>query len=244
VSRLTAKLLHVALPRKSRAERWMAVLDQVTDRLVAAYGTPSLGNLRDPVDEIIYILLSARTAEVKYSRSYAALRSRYPRIADLATTSVEDIYACIEDGGLANKRAAQVKGIAAKLTRVLGDNPSRRLRGMPAEEVFSFLRGLPGVAEKSALCVMMYSLGWDVFPVDVNARRIATRLGLLQDRLDHRGAQARLPPFVPEGRSKELHVGFIVHGREVCKPIKPSCISCILKDLCKFGQSQARKRRE
>lgn len=235
MSKLTLELLDKQVQPKHRARR-MELLTTVTDRFVARYGVPSLGNYSDPIEEIFYILLSARTAEVKYLRSHRALRERFPRLADLAAASVKDIRACIVEAGLSKKRASQIKQIAGKLLNELGDDPSATLRSMAAADAFTFLMGLPGVADKSALCVLMYSLGHDVFPVDVHARRIAVRLGVLPKGIEHRPAQALLPAFVPEGRSKELHVGFVVHGRQVCQPLRPSCEQCFLNDICKHGK--------
>jgi endonuclease III len=240
VSKLTLELFGSKPPATGRRQR-VDLLTTVTDRLVARYGTPSLGNYADPVEEIFYILLSARTAEIKYLRSHRALRARFPTTADLAAASVKDIQACIADGGLANKRAGQIKGIAEALTRELGADPSSCLRTMPATEAFSFLLGLPGVAEKSALCVLMYSLGHDVFPVDVHARRIAVRLGVLPVGIEHRPAQALMPAFVPEGRSKELHVALVVHGREACQPKRADCPRCVLNDVCRHGKKEMKR---
>ena len=51
----TARLLG---KRPRRTSPWTATLSFVADRLVEAYGVPDLGNFRDPVKEIFYILLS------------------------------------------------------------------------------------------------------------------------------------------------------------------------------------------
>lgn len=40
------------------------------------------------------------------------------------------------------------------------------------------LVSLPGVSKKVAKCVLMYSLGRSVLPVDVRVHRVAARLGL------------------------------------------------------------------
>jgi endonuclease III len=244
VSRLTVQLLGKKLRASSGRARAVALLGEVANRFVAAYGVPLLGNRANPVDELFYILLSARTPEIKYLRCYRELRNRYPRLEDLATTSLPELRSCIRDLGLANKRSKHIKRIARRLIHRFGTIPTRALRRMSAEDVYLFLVGLPGIAAKSALCVMMYSLSWDVFPVDVHARRIATRLGVLPRGLDHRAAQAVLPGVVPEGRSKELHVGFVVHGREVCLPRRPACNRCMLLDLCRFGKAELRRRRK
>jgi endonuclease III len=105
---------------------------------------------------------------------------------------------------------------------------------MTAQEVYSYLTALPGVGPKSALCVMMCSLNFDVFPVDVNVSRIAVRMGA--SARQHYHYQALIPPLVPEGRSKRLHVGLVVHGRTVCFPRTPRCDGCLIRDLCKYGR--------
>ena len=242
MSRLTVRLLGKKVRVTSRRKRALALLDEVTDRFVATYGVPLLGNRPNPVDELFYILLSARTPETRYLRIHRELRKRFPRLEDLAAASIRDLRSCIHDAGLANKRAPQIKEIARRLRQRFGQKAAFALRRMSAGDAYSFLLRLPGIAAKSALCVMMYSLGWDVFPVDVHARRIATRLGVLAKGLDHRGAQALLPAVVPEGRSKELHVGFVLHGREVCLPRRPACESCMLVDLCRFGRAELNRR--
>lgn len=243
MSQLTVELVPASKVSRQRM-RWLPIFSSAADRLVASYGIPSLGNFRNPVREIFYIVLSARTTDEQYRKTYRNLHARFPTLEDLANTTVKEIVSCIAKGGLANKRAAQVRDIARTLLSELGNDPSRRLRRMSAREVFAFLTKLPGMGPKSALCVMMYSLGHDTFPVDVNVQRIAARFGALPARLKHWQAQQRLPAFVPEGRSKELHIGLVVHGRSVCLPRKPQCEKCVLSDLCDHGKKQLNARKK
>ena len=109
---------------------------------------------------------------------------------------------------------------------------------MTAQQAYAFLMGLPGIGSKSALCVLMSSLNFDVFPVDVNVSRIAVRLGMVWSGLNHYEYQKLIPRLVPDGRSSELHVGMVVHGRSVCLPSHPICRACPIRDFCKFGQRQ------
>ena len=119
----------------------------------------------------------------------------------------------------------------------LGDDAGDRMHEMTAQEVFDFLTRLPGMGPKSAFCVMMYSLKVDVFPVDVNVQRIAERMGAIPRRLKHYQAQKRLPALIPAGRSRELHIAMVAHGREVCLPRNPKCSDCCLRELCKRGRA-------
>lgn len=239
MSELTLELLRrkPAIPRR---RMWRERFTEIADRLVSAYGVPTLGNLDDPVQEIFYIVLSAKTTDSQYRRTHALLMESFSSLTALASAPIVEVVRCIVGGGLSNKKASQVKRIAARLTADLGANPATGLRQMSAREVFDYLTGLPGIGPKSALCVMMCSLNFDVFPVDANVSRIATRIGVVRGGLKHYDYTQVLPAAVPTGRGKELHVGLVVHGRTVCLPRKPLCASCFLSDLCNFGKRRLR----
>ncbi|MBY0523926.1 MAG: hypothetical protein K2R98_11040 [Gemmataceae bacterium] len=239
MSDLTLRLLN-RKPAISRRRVWQVRFGEIADRLVAAYGVPLLGNLDDPTQEIFYIVLSAKTTDSQYRRTYALLTAEFQSLSALADARVAKIVRCIVGGGLANKKARQVKLIASRLKAELGDDPTTGLRRMSAEDAFDFLTGLPGLGPKSALCVMMCSLNFDVFPVDVNVSRIAQRIGVVPRGLKHYDYTQTLPAVVPLGRSKELHVGLVVHGRTICLPRKPMCERCFLNDLCNFGKRRLR----
>ena len=211
---------------------------KLTDLLVAEYGTPSLGNFRDPVKEIFYIVLSARTTESLYKQAHKRLSRRFPSLEAIANARVTELRNCVATAGLGKKRAVQVKAIASKLLADFGQRPASKLRRLSAEDAYAALRSLPGVGPKSALCVMMYSLGFDVFPVDVHARRVLGRVGLIGPGTKHYHAQDVLPGFVPPERSKELHVALVVHGRRICKPRAPQCDFCAIRRFCKYASSR------
>jgi endonuclease III len=234
---LTLELMHRTVsPRK--ATFWRRRFGVIADLLRGAYGVPSLGNFRNPVKEVFYIVLSARTGERQYRRIHRRLFGMYATLGELATAPVRGIRACIRDGGLANKRARQVRDLAMKLLSDFGQHPEVALRMMTPSEAFGYLAGLPGVGPKSALCVLMYSLDLDVFPVDVHINRVAARIGVIPKELKHYQAQVLLPGLVPEGRSKDLHIGLILHGRRVCVPRVPRCCTCILRPLCRTGKAK------
>jgi endonuclease III len=232
---MTIRLLKRRRPRNAR--RWRQTLAEAAKILVSKYGTPDLGNYRDPVKEIYYILLSAKTTERLYRAAYCRLWKRFPSLTEIACARVSAIRSCVEGAGLGGKRAKQVKKIAQRLLNDLGTKPSRRLRAMPIEEVYHYLIGLPGLGPKSALCVLMYSFSVDVFPVDANIQRVLCRMGAIPAGTKHYEAQQILPAFIPENLSRALHVVLIMHGRDVCRPIRPRCMKCSIRHLCKTGKT-------
>jgi endonuclease-3 len=110
------------------------------------------------------------------------------------------------------------------------------LRRMTTADAEAYLCSLPGVGVKSARCVLMYSLGREVFPVDIHSLRIMHRLGWV----DWQGQRAEsvadaAQRGVPPGLRKALHALLVQHGRLVCKS-RPRCASCILRAMCPSGQ--------
>ncbi len=237
MSDLTLSLLQQKPSRL--VKQWRPRMAKITDLLVAEHGTPSLGNFRDPVKEIFYIVLSARTTESLYKQAHKRLWSQFPSLEAIAQAPLARLRSCVATAGLGKKRAAQIKAIASKLLSEFGLRPAIKLRRLSAEEAYAALQSLPGVGPKSALCVMMYSLGFDVFPVDAHAHRVLCRIGLIGAGAKHYRAQEMLPGFVPPERSKELHVALVVHGRRICKPRAPQCACCAIQLLCKYGKSHS-----
>lgn len=236
MSALTAQLL--GQQAKACKGRIQAKLSEITKRLEAEHGVPTLGNFRDPVKEILYIVLSARTNELLYKRAHRELLRRFPNVVSLSKATPKRVLAAIGGAGLGRKRAEQIVGLARKLVNDFGARPQRKLRQMKAAELFAYLTRLPGVGPKSAFCIMMCSMDEDVFPVDVNVQRILERIGVLATGMKHYQAQRIAPALVPSGLSKKLHVGLVVHGRKICVVGTPKCDRCVLIDLCRFGRSK------
>ena len=93
-------------------------------------------------------------------------------------------------------------GASRKILADLGSRPKARLKAMPAPEVYRFLTGLPGMGPKSALCVMMYSLNFDVFPVDVNVQRWRSASGPSRPDSSIIGRSSAFPPSFRTGGAR------------------------------------------
>ncbi len=49
-------------------------------------------------------------------------------------------------------------------------------------KILEYLLSMKGVGNKTAACVLVFSLGRDVFPVDTHIHRICNRLGLVRTK--------------------------------------------------------------
>ena len=77
----------------------------------------------------------------------------------------------------------------------------------------------------------MYSLGFDVLPVDTHVARIATRLGLIKCK-SSREMHQTLNHFIPPALRFGFHVRCVQHGRKVCRGSRPRCDECCLAPIC------------
>lgn len=214
--------------------------------LDAAYGRPDLGNHADPVDELIYILLSTMTNEVNYQRSYAALREALPTWDDVLQAPVEQVEAAITGGGLAPTKARLVQELLGRLRRDWGGFDLGFMRAWAAADLRSYLTTLPGIGFKAATCVVAYSFGRDVCPVDTHTYRVAVRLGLVPPDAPELGRKAHLAAelALPPGERLGFHINAIAHGRRRCYVERPTCEGCPVAEHCVAPERGRYSRRE
>ncbi len=228
--------------RPLTVEESVAVVTRIGELAELRYRSRDLGNLRDPLEETVYILLSKQTGENAYKKAYLGLRQRWPRWEDLLSADPTDIESVIAAAGFGWQRATQLKSLLQAVADACenrgypGEITLNWLADLSDAEVEAFLLTLPGVGPKTARCVMHYSLDRDVFAVDINIQRIFHRLGLVEGaggKVDHRPYEA----IVPRQHRRPLHVNLIHHGREICRPRKPKCTQCPLISFCRTGRS-------
>jgi DNA (cytosine-5)-methyltransferase 1 len=79
----------------------------------------------------------------------------------------------------------------------------------------------------------------DEFPVDTHVGRVLQRLGIYRnvgldlEGRDRKELQAILADLIPPNLRHSLHVNLVVHGREVCKAVRPECGRCELRKFCR-----------
>jgi len=215
----------------------MKVVREVHDRLAEEYGhpvfdPPLLGNRADPLDELMFIILTLKTNDANYSRVFHALKNAYPTWQDVLDAPMARLRRVIKPAGLSNQKTPRIKSILRTIKRRTGALSLEFLQNRPSDEIEEFLDQLPGIGLKAARCVMMYSFGREVFPVDTHTARICRRLGWIDASVSTKRAQKLLPPLVPPGVRRALHVNLVIHGRDTCTQKKPRCGECCLADLC------------
>lgn len=201
-------------------------------RLRRRYGALEPPRRTDPLEELVFTVLSQNTSDANSSRAYAALRERFPTWEELAAARPEDVADAIRVGGLARIKAARILAILGEIRRREGRLDLSWMRRAPDAEVRAYLSSLPGIGPKTVAVVLAFSLGRPAMPVDTHVHRVSRRLGLIPPRASAEAAHGILEELVPPELRVALHVGLIRLGREVCGSRRPRCESCPLADLC------------
>lgn len=150
------------------------------------YGSPRLSNPQDPIDELVFILLSDRTDEPKYLAAFQRLKSRFSRWEDLLAAAPTDIEYEIRDAGMGRRRAELLQQMLRAIHHRFGGLNLSSLAAMSPEDAEAELVGLPSVGRKGARCVLLYCFDFPVLPVDVHTYRLAVRLGIVSQRVSYK----------------------------------------------------------
>jgi endonuclease III len=233
-----------ATPSRARhcSTEFEHVLRWIADRLHAVHGTPHLGNYADSTDEFVFIVLSRKTAERAYVPAFESLKAigNWEEISKLRGRQIEQ---AIRGGGLEAKKARAIAGGLRAITSRFGKADLSLAGNLDDKDLFDFLSALPEIGPKSARCVMLYSFGRAVFPVDAHVGRVLARLGCtLKIGIDlrpmgHKERQRALEAAIPPDLRYCLHVNLVAHGRTTCRALAPACHECVLAARCAYAQA-------
>ncbi|MBA7505945.1 Endonuclease III [subsurface metagenome] len=207
---------------------------QVTHILEREYKSPRHFNKRNPLNELLFIVLSLRTDERIYNKVYKAFKQKYPKWSQVYVDTVANIARSIYCGGLAMQKAERIKGVLSKIMQDFGGLSLKYIKSYDDEEMERYLVSLPGVGLKTARCIMMYSFEREVLPVDTHTYRISQRLGLVNISIPEHKVHKLMDRIIPRDLRYSYHVNCVAHGRAICKSISPNCDLCIINDFCDY----------
>lgn len=221
---------------------WTVTVDRrriraIANRLGRAFGPLEAPRASDPLDELVWTVLSQHTSDLNSERAFHALRAAYPSWDAVVRARPSELADVIRSGGLANTKAVRIQAILREIAEREGSYDLSGLRGASDTDARAYLTTLPGVGPKTAAVVMAFALGRDAIPVDTHVHRVARRLELIPPKASAERAHDILAELVPDELKTPLHVGLIRLGREVCKAPQPRCEDCPLADLCPTAPS-------
>ena len=216
-------------PTRVRAQ----IVRRVCEPLQKEYGRPRLGNPEGPLDDLVYIIVSNKTSPKTAQRTYALVKRSFATWGEVLDSPATALESLLHPAGLAIVKSQQIRAALQMIEDDFGSCDLDRLRRRPESEAQGYLVSLAGVSEKVAKCVMMFTMGGRVLPVDSHVHRVSRRLGwTARKRADQ--CHAELEALVPPHRRYAFHVDCILHGRSVCRPRSPACERCCIRRHCAF----------
>jgi len=191
-------------------------------------------------DEILYIFLSWRTPISKAESFYQELASDFRDRNALFNLDEDQWFTRLESGGKASDKSRTIVRLLKKIRNDFGSVEAVEALSMKCdEEVHKYLVSLPGIKDKSAYCIMLYTMKRPVFPADAHCLRICQRLGVIEGtnsrKQDRVRGQMELNQLMKGDYQLcyDLHITMIQHGQSVCKRI-PLCDKCVISNMCDY----------
>ncbi|CAX59475.1 Endonuclease III [Erwinia billingiae Eb661] len=179
-----------------------------------------------PFELLIAVLLSAQATDVSVNKATAKLYPVANTPEAMLALGVEGVKAYIKTIGLFNTKAENV----IKTCRILHEQH----QGVVPEDRAA-LEALPGVGRKTANVVLNTAFGWPTIAVDTHIFRVCNRTNFAPGK-NVELVEDKLLKVVPNEFKVDCHHWFILHGRYTCVARKPRCGSCLIEDLCEFGE--------
>jgi endonuclease-3 len=174
---------------------------------------------------LISVVLSAQTTDKKVNQVTPVLFGKYPSLKALKTAPIEDLQEILRPIGMYQKKALFVQKIASDLFE-LYDGKVINNRAI--------LESLSGVGRKTASVVMAVLFNEPYIAVDTHVARVSKRLGLVLKDDNVLTIEKKLTKLIDSDKLVRVHYQLVLFGRYYCTAIKPSCINCKLKSICKY----------
>ncbi len=181
---------------------------------------------RDPyaiwISEVLLQQTRVNTAIGYYER----FLDRFPTLTDLAEAPIEAILQVWEGLGYYG-RARNLHRAA----RILRDEFQGRIPCEPEA-----LEKLPGIGPYTAAAIASIAFDKNVAVLDGNVTRVLCRAVGIQEAPNHPSTQRRLKKtadsLLPEGHAAVFNQAVMELGALVCKPTRPDCPECPVKEAC------------
>lgn len=204
-------------------------------RLVEIFGEPQWQGGDDPVDELIWTILSANTNDTNSARAFRQLKATFGDDWEAVRTAPLDaIKEAIRTAGMYNQKAPRIVETLNIIKELEGDYKLDHLAEMEVPEALAYLTALPGVGHKTASIVLLFCFNRASFPVDTHIQRISQRLGISGRRDSPEKIKRIWERLMPPETFYALHINLIRHGREICGALKPRCEICPLQSICDY----------
>jgi endonuclease-3 len=211
------------MPRESKANRTLRVTKLIA-KLKKAYPDAHCALTHgNPLKLMVATILSAQCTDKRVNVVTQTLFKKYKTVRNYADAPPEELENDIRSTGFFRNKAKNIRGACAKIISDFGGKVPRTM-----DELLT----LPGVARKTANCVLGNSFGLaEGVVVDTHVIRLSGRLRLTKHKEPVK-IERDLMELVPQDEWILWSHMLIFHGRAICNARKPDCENCPVATLC------------
>ena len=207
------------MKKKELFEKVLAYLSSTLD------STETELNYSNPFELLVAVVLSAQCTDKRINQVTPALFADFPTPEVMAISTPDVIFEYIKTVSYPNNKSKHLVGLAKMLVEKFNSEVPSTL-----EE----LTQLPGVGRKTANVIQAVIFKKAALAVDTHVFRVSHRLGLVPKRCTTPySVEVELKKYIPEHLVAASHYWLLLHGRYTCTALRPKCVQCGLRDLCK-----------
>ena len=177
---------------------------------------------KNPYLVLIACILSLRTNDLTTYPATLRMLEIGKEPKDFAYCDPERLTKAIYPVGFYKNKAKQI----IELSRIIVEELDNKVPDT-IEDLIKF----NGVGRKTANLVLAKGFGIPAICVDVHVHRICNRLGYVKTK-NPEETEFALREKLPIKHWLDINTLLVTHGQNVCKPIKPQCDICPIKDYC------------
>ena len=178
----------------------------------------------NPYLVLIACILSLRTNDkTTYPATLRMLElAKTPQ--EMAKVSEEDLANAIYPVGFYKNKAKQIIELSKTIVNKLDGK---------VPDTIENLTKFNGVGRKTANLVLAKGFGIPAICVDVHVHRIFNRIGYVNTKTPDE-TEFALREKLPQKYWLDINTLMVTHGQNVCKPTKPKCNECPIREYCEF----------
>lgn len=176
----------------------------------------------DPFKVLICCILSLRTNDLTTYPCSLRMLELGTKPEDFLNIDVDTLAKAIYPVGFYKNKAQQILDISKELVEKHNSKVPDSI-----DELVKF----KGVGRKTANLVMAKGFGVPAICVDVHVHRISNRLGWVKTKTPDE-TEMELRKLLPQKYWLDINTILVTFGQNHCKPQKPMCETCPVKDYC------------
>ncbi len=190
-----------------------------------------------PIDMLIAVKLSQNTTDKSSYKAFKNLKDSYKNWEEVSKADPDEIKGKIKVCGLVNTKTKNILELLNQIKKDFKGFDLSSLENRSNEEIYGHFLNYSGLGVKTISCLLAFSFGRNVFPVDTHVHRILNRLGIVKTNTAERTFEDS-KKLIPERDMISFHTNLIKFGRNICKAASPLCGVCPLYKDCEFPEKK------